>query len=287
MGMTIEYRLPMWICPACRAPLSIENRTWRCSQNHSFDVAKEGYVNLLLPQHKRSKEPGDSKDMIHARRTFLSHDYYRPLAEHISQNICNYCDGDKLKIFDAGCGEGYYLAQVARVLAEQGRQGHYLGCDIAKVAVAKAAKAMPQGQFCVASSFAIPLADNSLNAVIQVFAPSAAQEVLRVLEPGGIWIAVNPAAHHLKQLKSFVYEQVQNHSASVAQPEGFSVLERKELQFEFQLQSPDLRQALLKMTPFYWSASEEAKAQFMDFEGPCQAHFDIQVLQKPLLETET
>jgi 23S rRNA (guanine745-N1)-methyltransferase len=79
--------MPTLICPLCRTPLTLENKSQRCANGHSFDIAKEGYVNLLLVQQKKSKEPGDNPEMVKARREFLQAGYYQPLCNAASQLI--------------------------------------------------------------------------------------------------------------------------------------------------------------------------------------------------------
>src|SRR6266545_8190332 len=99
---------PILACPVCGEPLERVDRTFRCANGHTFDVAREGYVNLLLAQHRRSKDPGYSKDMIAGRRDFFDAGHYRPLADGIAELIATYLPpvADTV-VIDAGCGEGY------------------------------------------------------------------------------------------------------------------------------------------------------------------------------------
>ncbi|MFQ3199262.1 MAG: 23S rRNA (guanine745-N1)-methyltransferase, partial [Paraglaciecola sp.] len=177
----------MWICPACQSPLTLTERTYSCNQAHAFDRAKEGYVNLLLAQHKRSKEPGDNKEMVNARRAFLQQDYYQPLALHLAKLIGKYHVGQQLAVFDVGCGEGYYLNCIIQSLLEASDMRITSGAlDISKIAVQKAAKKYPDSYFAVASSFNLPVANDSQQAIIQIFAPSSENEVYRVLAEEGL-----------------------------------------------------------------------------------------------------
>ena len=99
-----------WICPSCSNVLSFNHSSWCCSNGHVYDVAKEGYVNLLLVQHKNSKQPGDSKQMVNGRRGFLEQGHYAPLADAISgiynQYLTQQTTQNDASFFDAGCGEG-------------------------------------------------------------------------------------------------------------------------------------------------------------------------------------
>ena len=102
--------LSPWICPSCSNVLALNNNVWACTNGHSYDVAKEGYVNLLLAQHKNSKQPGDNKQMVNGRRAFLEQGFYQPLADAISQifnqHLVALVDQSEVNFFDAGCGEG-------------------------------------------------------------------------------------------------------------------------------------------------------------------------------------
>ena len=95
------------MCPVCRQVLQLHDRTWRCASNHSYDVAKQGYVNLHVVQHKHSKNPGDTPASVQARRAFLSAGHYAPLQQAVVQKL------RELRIenlLDLVCGEGYYTA---------------------------------------------------------------------------------------------------------------------------------------------------------------------------------
>lgn len=298
-----------WKCPACHAGLLLDNNQLRCENNHSYDIAKEGYVNLLLANQKRSKEPGDNKAMINARRGFLEQGYYQPLADklaalieaHIPTLLATSQQSDAINVFDAGCGEGYYLNQIQQSLqkplaqqenplAQQENQGSSAtnntsslqvngsGCDIAKVAIQKAAKKYRQCRFAVASTFHLPVSDNSQHAVVQVFAPASAAEVQRVLRTNGLWLQVNPAPEHLRELKAMVYNTAQQHETKAVNAPHFQTLYDETLTFEISFRNNEDKANLLMMTPFYWSASEQAKQQIADTLHSVTCHFHIQVV---------
>lgn len=285
-----------WRCPACKESLQLSNHQWVCSRHHSFDVAKEGYVNLLLAQHKNSKEPGDNKDMVNARRAFLGQGHYLPLANKVADILYKNLlqqkvfDEKAASIFDAGCGEGYYLQSVvdnilSRFDDDTQANMHASGIDISKHAILKAAKKYKSTQrtqfnFAVASTFDLPILDRSQNALIQIFAPAKCEEVARVLTKQGIWISVAPASDHLYELKSLVYDNPSTHSTDEAVPSGFSVKSKQELRFDISLSEPNDRQNLLMMTPFYWTISESKKQTLLRDLHKTQAHFNISVLQK-------
>ncbi len=107
------------ICPLDKQPLQLNERTWCCDNGHSFDIAKQGYVNLLPVQNKRSKDPGDSKAMVQARREYLNKGYYQPLAQALADTVL--AMGSQA-LLDAGCGEGYYLRYLVEQAEQQGTE---------------------------------------------------------------------------------------------------------------------------------------------------------------------
>jgi 23S rRNA (guanine745-N1)-methyltransferase len=270
----------MWICPACQLPLSLLDRTWRCDSGHAYDQAKEGYVNLVLAQQKHSKEPGDNKQMVNARRAFLEQNHYQPLAKVLADLIVEYQALADVRLFDAGCGEGYYLNAISQSLRDKKNSIHTSGIDISKFAVQKAAKKFPASNFAVASSFNLPLASNSEDSVIQVFAPSSAQEVHRVLSDKGIWIQVSPGPQHLIELKQHVYDEPQEHKPPGYITDGFNLLNERSLTFGIELEDQQQRKDLLMMTPFYWSARQDNIEVMLASMVHVSADFTIRVWQK-------
>lgn len=273
-----------WKCPSSGSPLTRLESCWRSAHNQTFDIAKEGYVNLLLVQHKNSKAPGDSKPMVNARRMFLESGGYAPLVQAIRDTLVTHNSNSNgaLAIFDAGCGEGYYLNKVIKAFSAQQLEITACGVDISKPAIQKAAKRYKSTQFAVASTFAIPLADATQDIAIQVFAPSSSDEILRVLKPQGLWLTVSPAPDHLFELKQKVYDQPQKHTANSLQYEGFEMLARERVTFSVSLSDANMREALLMMTPFYWQISIAKKDALKASLKHVTADFDLQLWRKPL-----
>lgn len=261
-------------CPLCHQPLYYSQLHWRCDSNHQFDCAKKGYVNLLPVQHKRSKQPGDSVEMMQARRAFLNAGYYRPLQQRVAALLDASLPAGAETLLDIGCGEGYYTAEVASRLAQRGDMAVY-GLDVSKVAVRSAAKRYPAVSFCVASSHRLPFAEGSLDGILRIYAPCKVAELARVVKPGGLVVTVSPGSRHLYQLKEQVYQQVQLHDQQDEQLDGFACESREGLSYAMTL--PGAQAAnLLQMTPFAWRASPEVQqrlASCVDFA--CETDFVI------------
>ena len=102
------------ICPVCGAALEPQGTAWRCVQGHCFDVARQGYVNLLTVTQKHSRHPGDTREMVAARRAFLDAGWYAPIAKTLADLVRRFCP-ETASVLDAGCGEGYYLSQLGWV----------------------------------------------------------------------------------------------------------------------------------------------------------------------------
>jgi len=270
----LEKMMNLLMCPVCRQQLSLNERTWRCENHHSYDVAKQGYVNLHVVQHKHSKNPGDTPESVQARRAFLSAGYYAPLQQAVVEKI------RELRIenlLDIGCGEGYYTnAMQAEVL-------QCVGVDIAKNAVQVAAKLNKEVTWVVGTGATLPVLDESIDLCTSLFSPIPKQEILRVLKPKSYLMVVTPAPQHLYAMREALFEEVKPH-----EPQKFV----EQLQDEFNLVSEQvigapmvLPQADLKnliaMTPYAYKAKPEhrlALEQQDQFE--LLAQYQIYLFQK-------
>lgn len=267
------------ICPLCQHPLSLQHAGWRCDNHHQFDQAKEGYVNLLPAQHKGSREPGDSAEMMQARRAFLDAGHYQPLQQKVADWLSALLPASASKLLDIGCGEGYYTAAVADAL-HQRESAEVFGLDVAKVAIRAAAKRYRDILFCVASSNRLPFANASLDAILRIYAPCNEQELKRVVKPGGYLLTVTPGPRHLLQFKALIYREVRLHTPEEKSYSGFTRIEQQRLDYPMQLSGPEAK-TLLQMTPFAWRAREEVWQTLAQADSfSCEADFCLTLWQR-------
>lgn len=268
----------LFICPVCfekrgeNIPLipDKDGRAVRCAAGHCFDIAAKGYVNLLLPQHKNVKDPGDSKDMALARRRFLNSGAYQPLLGALCDTFAELCgDISSPAVADCGCGECYYTAGIYDALASAGASPQICGVDISKHALA-AGKSRRGGRNikCAAASvFRLPLASGSMDAAAVIFAPMCREEVLRILKPNGAAVRVIPAEKHLWELKKLLYEQPYLNEVKPYEIEGFEFIGKRGVSFTLTITEQDLLNALYTMTPYYYKTSREDSGKLYSYFG--------------------
>ncbi len=240
-------------CPICHSPLEEQGNRAVCPNRHSFDRAAEGYYHLL-PSHKmHTKLPGDSKEMVAARRAFLNAGYYQLFSDGINEAVTRLlADSASPTVLDAGCGEGYYTARLKQSLARQRADVRVAGFDISKLAVKAAAKRDSEISFAVASIFDIPAADCSCDMVLNVFAPIVPDEFARVLRTGGILLIAVPSERHLFGLKEILYEAPYENERLDTAYSGFTFLERLPIRGALSITEPAQIANLFSMTPYYW-----------------------------------
>ena len=243
-----------WCCPLCGAPLAGESAL-KCPSGHSFDRAKEGYWHLLPVQNTRTKAPGDSKEMVAARRAFLNAGYYGIFGQAVGELCLEYGlpagPEAPLHLLDAGCGEGWYDRCIAQAFAEKGSRVQLAGFDIAKPAVRLAAKALPSARYAVASSFHQPVRTGWADVLLNCFSPFAQEGFSRVLRPGGRMIYVVPGAEHLYQMKAVLYEKPYKNPVQQVEYPGFCAIDEREVQGTITVPAAQL-EALFAMTPYFW-----------------------------------
>lgn len=249
-------------CPLDGAPLHREGSAWRCASGHSFDIASQGYTNLLPVQNKRSRDPGDSKAMVAARRRFLNANYYQPIAKAVSQAVLTDMSPTATSsCLDAGSGEGYYLRQLAAATGND-RTLALLGLDISKWAVLSAAKQDKQPNWVVGSNANLPVQSGTLDRILCIFGFPVYAEFARVLKPDGQLLQVDPGPDHLRELREIIYLSLKPARTDDAQaPEGFTSLSTETVRYSLNLTGAEQIADLLAMTPHLYRASAEGRAK--------------------------
>ena len=243
-GMDMHY-----ICPICGNKLNKQERSYICENNHSFDIARQGYVNLLTVQQKHSLNPGDTRQQVLSRRAFLEAGHYAPIAQALIDtakdlNVTG-------PILDVGCGEGYYSAQLAEALDAQ-----LFGFDISKEAVRCAAAKYKNANWFCATAAHIPVEDGSAGLVTSLFALTLPEEFKRVLKEDGYYFQVLAAQDHLLGLKSIIYPELKfKEKDSVPELPGFELVKSMPIRFSFTVEGEQIRN-LFSMTPHVFRISK-------------------------------
>lgn len=282
-GERASWQPTIFHCPICDEPLAPEGAALTCPRGHTFDVAREGYVNLL-----RGKPRGDTREMARARRTFLERGWYAPLARRLCALAAVALAepgapgaGAAPGVLDAGCGEGYYLGQLMEALDQEASGGAevpahgtasrlasgertYLGVDISKDAVRMAARRYPGARFVVADvTRRLPVATGAVALLLDVFAPRNAGEFGRVVAPGGGLLVAIPGPAHLAELRDALSllgiepEKEQHVTAQLA--EAFEPISAEGIEYTMRLDRAAAT-ALVAMTPSAWHRTEETAA---------------------------
>ena len=263
-------------CPLDGAPLQRQGGSLRCADGHCFDLAAQGYVNLLPVQNKRSLDPGDSKEMVAARRRFLEAGHYQPIADAVAQAVlAGAVPGRTLTCLDAGCGEGYYLRQLAATAAAEAHPLALAGLDISKWAVQAAAKRdlhdarsqagpspSPSTTWVVGSNAGLPVLPGTLDRVLCMFGFPVYGEFARVLRRGGELLQVDAGPEHLRELREVIYPTLKPERPAPRQaPPGFEHLATDTLRFQIHVDGAAPIADLLGMTPHLYRATAEGRAR--------------------------
>lgn len=266
-----------FLCPVCSEKLEIKEKSYICPKNHSFDIAKKGYVNLLTGA---GGVHGDDKTMVNARNAFLSRGYYSHLKEALQKLAVKYAP-DSPAILDCGCGEGYYTEGIHNALAENGKQSEIFGIDISKDACSIAARRVKGGKFAVASSFHLPIENDSIDVLVNCFSPLCLEEFSRVLKKDGTFLYVVPAKKHLWSLKVFLYDNPYENEEKTEEYDRFNLAETVRAAREIHLTSAEDINNLFTMTPYFYTSPVGAKEKLLSkTELDTSADFIIYVYKR-------
>lgn len=264
------------ICPLCTSRLKSDSKTLICGNGHSFDIARQGYVNLLPVQNKHSLNPGDTKEMLTARRKFLDTGKYMPICRDVADAVNKYCKQKNPVLVDIGCGEGYYTSAF-----ERDCNAECAGIDISKDGVKMACSRSKNIQWLVATASLIPVADGSADIVTAMFSLLLQDEYARILKKGGCVVEVTVGTNHLIELKKIIYDEVfEQHKHPSECREFFEEIICEEHTFKMSLNNEELKNLLL-MTPHFWRIQKERREKAESLENlDITADYWIRVLRK-------
>ena len=245
------------ICPICAQSLGREEKRCVCPHGHSFDIARQGYVNLLTVQQKHSLSPGDTREQVLSRRAFLEAGFYAPISDALNRAALEH--GAKGEILDVGCGEGYYSVRLAQAM-----NAPLTGLDISKEAVRCAAAKYKAHTWLCATASHIPAADVSVGTLTSLFALTLPEEFRRVLRREGLFFQVLAAPDHLMGLKSILYDELTHKEKNtVPTLPGFQLIESRPIRFSFSLEGEQIH-SLFAMTPHLFRIGKAGAQRLAD-----------------------
>lgn len=242
----------MLICPVCQAPLHICGNTLRCENGHAFDLAREGYVNLLRAG-KNGDLIGDDKLAARSRRDFLNKGYYALLKD----TLCDKFRHRQGNVLDICCGEGYYTAALGQLPGLS-----MYGFDISREMVRLAAK-RGNGTYFVANMASIPVADESMDYAVHLFAPFREDSFARALKQGGRLLTVVPGKRHLFGLKEAVYDTPYENDEQLPDTQQLRLVSVERVSGRICLSCQEDIQAVFRMTPYYFHTSEKDRQKLL------------------------
>ena len=265
----------MFICPICKGSLKLREKSLYCDKGHCYDLSKQGYVNLL----QNGGSHGDNRAMVKARKDFLSFDFYRPLADKLSKLICANAENG-YTLLDCGCGDGYYTRAVEEKLAESNIAHRIFAVDVSKDACGYCARAVKSANVAVASVYALPIEDKSVDIVFTLFAPSAPGEYSRVLKNDGLVFMVIPGENHLFGLKKTVYKSPYKNEVSPFELEGFNFVENHNICYEITLDKEQTNM-LFAMTPYFYNTPRDGAQKLAEISSlTTVCEFEIVIFRK-------
>lgn len=247
-------------CPNCDSVLEKDNsfNLYKCINNHSFDIAKQGYINLLMSNQKKSMTHGDSKEMLEARKQILFGGHYKCISDLLNNVVKDNTTNKFTSILDLGSGIGYYLKELKDSITNE--EINYYGIDIAKPGIIEACKLDKDINWIVGSSNKLPYLNNSMDILISIFSPFTISECERVLKKDGLFIIISPNQNHLIELKEEIYPNIipKREDRNELSSNIFKKVDSYILKEKVLIKKNNLKNLLL-MTPHYWKSGIDAK----------------------------
>lgn len=257
----LEKHAQLFSCPICKANMTVEDHARLvCTENHSFDLSKNGYVNLAPQAHMTKYD----KSLFEARKQIIDSGFFTPLLQYMTKLLAI---SKARAILDAGCGEGSHVTEILAHLPEDVLG---VGIDLAKEGIATAAKAHPGNIWCVADLANCPFGDDQFDAILNILSPANYAEFTRLLQPDRLFIKVVPESDYLKELRAIFYgnkERKEESNPVERFSEHFELINTKRITYEFSLDQELLVQ-LIRMTPLSWGVDEKKVEEAMRADIP-------------------
>ncbi|MFP3390099.1 putative RNA methyltransferase [Brevibacillus sp. SIMBA_040] len=276
----IERLQEIFICPLCKNQMQmVKLQSLVCSNHHCFDLAKQGYINLL----SRASNPKYDKKIFEYRRVISKSGFFDPLHAAVSKMMMSHLPSDEpISVLDAGCGEGSHLNHIqAEIMRKKLNPFLAVGIDISKEGISFAAAEYSNAVWCVADIANCPFADQQFKFILNILSPANYSEFQRLLTDDGLVIKIVPEQDYLKELREVFYEgsdkQIYSNSRTLSHfKEQFELVDVESIQYQVNLSEP-LIEPLLGMTPLSWGTSKGriAKVQQMNLK---QVSMDFKIL---------
>lgn len=255
-------------CPIDGLPLKDCGASWQCESNHHFDLARQGYLNLLPASQKTSKDPGDSKVMMEARRNVMASGLFEAFAGELASQICARIPAVPASppvVLDAGCGEGYYTDFMQKSLSADHPEPRpvFIGVDISKWGVLAAARQYPNVTWLVGNNKRLPVLPGSVDIMTSIFGFETWHPWSELQTSGQHVLVAHAGPLHLIEMRELIYESVTIHDAaddSKAIEAGYQFVEKSSITYGAPLDSIDTAERILSMTPHGYRISADKKA---------------------------
>jgi len=266
-------------CPVCNSPMKVVDlKSLICLNNHTFDFAKQGYVNMMT----RSVDSHYDKKLFEARqKIIMESNLYKPLHAWVANVIKEHLKLTKgpVMVFDAGCGEGSHLQRIIAECKNEAITG--LGLDISKEGIRMAAGNYEDSIWLVGDLANSPLADHSCYVILNILSPANYFEFKRILVPDGLIVKVVPRANYLKELREVFYDNTdksvyKNDETVSLFKQHFHLVDIISLNYTKELTKTELTN-FVQMTPLTWNLNREQLDKFTN-QGTTKITIDLDIL---------
>lgn len=253
-------------CPICQTEIRIDEMKLICKENHTFDIARQGYVNVL----NRAVKTNYAKELFVSRHKLTTQtSFFTPLQNKLNDVIKGNLRNSNSTILDAGCGEGSHLNKIKELLGTECEKVKTVGIDIAKEGILEAAKHYEGHVWCVADLANLPFAEETFNVILNILSPANYEEFIRVLKSDGAIVKVVPQKAYLNEIREFNdghfdHDSLYSNEQTVDLfHTHFDQVENIPLQYDVTL-GEDSLEYLLQMTPLTWNWSEKKVTDFIE-----------------------